>query len=328
MIYPAARERNIPVLVDAAAEVLTIPNVHLSRGATLVGYSGGKCIRGPQSAGLLLGRKDLVKAAWVHSAPHHGYGRAMKVGKEEAMGMLAAVETWTQRDHQAEWNTWMSWMHHIAGKVESLDGVTTSILETKELSNHSPVLNVRWNTEKVGISGTDVEQTLLSGEPRITLFGRGDHANETGISITAHMMSEGDQTIVAEKLHAVLRKAVGTKLVQDTTPPGSQIAGEWNVSIDFAASRANHSFYLLQNGSDIVGTHQGDFLTRDLHGAMHGNTVKLTSHAGEEHGAALSYTFTGTVDGNGMAGDLNMGEYRTAKWVATPRHFDSGNASD
>src|SRR5581483_7332253 len=141
--YPAARERNIPVLVDAAAEMLTIPNVHLQRGATLVGYSGGKCIRGPQSAGLLLGRKDLVKAAWVHSAPHHGYGRAMKVGKEEAMGMLAAVEAWGKRDHQAEWNNWMSWMNNIAKDVQSVQGVTASVKETKELSNHSPVLSIR-----------------------------------------------------------------------------------------------------------------------------------------------------------------------------------------
>src|SRR5262245_10012452 len=72
-----AKAHNVPVLVDAAAEILTIPNVHLQRGATLVAYSGGKYIRGPQSAGLLLGRKDLVRAAWVHSAPHHGYARAM-----------------------------------------------------------------------------------------------------------------------------------------------------------------------------------------------------------------------------------------------------------
>ena len=81
-----AKPHNVPVLVDAAAEILTIPNVHLQRGATLVAYSGGKYIRGPQSAGLLLGRKDLVKAAWVHSAPHHGYARSMKVGREEMVG--------------------------------------------------------------------------------------------------------------------------------------------------------------------------------------------------------------------------------------------------
>src|SRR5213076_2511776 len=67
-----ARQKKVPVLVDAAAEILTVPNVHLENGATLVAYSGGKCIRGPQSAGLLLGRKDLVRAAWVR-ARHEGW---------------------------------------------------------------------------------------------------------------------------------------------------------------------------------------------------------------------------------------------------------------
>src|SRR6516225_11555691 len=80
-IAARARAKHVPVLVDAAAEVLTIPNVHLENGATLVAYSGGKCLRGPQTAGLLLGRKDLVQAAWVHSAPHHGPSRALKVGE-------------------------------------------------------------------------------------------------------------------------------------------------------------------------------------------------------------------------------------------------------
>ena len=152
-IYSLAKDRNIPVLVDAAAEILTIPNVHLQRGATLVGYSGGKCIRGPQSSGLLLGRKDLVKAAWVHSAPHHGYGRTMKVGKEEAMGMLAAVEMWAKRDHAAEWKGWMSWMNHIVSVVGPLNGVSCSIEQTKELSNQTPELSIKWDTSKIGISG-------------------------------------------------------------------------------------------------------------------------------------------------------------------------------
>ena len=107
-ICAIAKPHNVPVLVDAAAEILTIPNIHLQRGATLVGYSGGKFIRGPQSAGLLLGRKDLVKAAWVHSAPHHGYARAMKVGREEMIGMLVAVESWVKRDHEAEWKQWVA----------------------------------------------------------------------------------------------------------------------------------------------------------------------------------------------------------------------------
>src|SRR5690606_31454574 len=119
-IAEAARAHNVPILVDAAAEILTIPNIHLQRGATLVAYSGGKVIRGPQSAGLLLGRKDLVQAAWVHSAPHHGYARAMKVGREEMIGMLLAVESWVKRDHEAEWAHWVTRCRHIAERVQQV----------------------------------------------------------------------------------------------------------------------------------------------------------------------------------------------------------------
>ena len=106
-------------LVDAAAEVLTIPNVHLQRGADVVVYSGGKAICGPQCAGLVLGRKDILMSAWQASSPHHGPGRDNKVGREEMIGMLAAVEAWTKRDHDREWKTWLSWLDNIAKKVST-----------------------------------------------------------------------------------------------------------------------------------------------------------------------------------------------------------------
>ena len=156
-----AKQRNVPVLVDAAADILTVPNVHLQRGATLVGYSGGKALRGPQSAGILLGRKDLVQAAWVHSAPHHGHGRSMKFGKEEAMGMLMAVEMWMKRDHKAEMKQWIVWLNTIAERVGKVEGVTTSVREPRELSNHSPVLSIRWDAGKLGISGEEVAKILI-----------------------------------------------------------------------------------------------------------------------------------------------------------------------
>jgi len=105
-VYSIAKKKNIPVFTDAAAEMLTVPNTYLQRGSTFVGYSGGKCLRGPQCAGLILGRKDLLQAAWISSAPHHGHGRTMKVGKEEMLGLLAAVEMWIQRDHKKEDETW------------------------------------------------------------------------------------------------------------------------------------------------------------------------------------------------------------------------------
>ena len=121
------------MIVDAAAEVLTIPNKHLQAGATLVAYSGGKCLRGPQAAGLLLGRKDLVRAAWLHSAPHHAFGRSLKVGKEEIMGMLAAVETWAKRDYPAEMKIWESWLADISKTVTSVPGVTTEVRQPDRL---------------------------------------------------------------------------------------------------------------------------------------------------------------------------------------------------
>ena len=144
-VAQVTQSKGVPILVDAAAEILTIPNVHLQNGASLVGYSGGKCLRGPQTAGLLLGRKDLVKAAWVHSAPHHGFSRAMKVGKEEAIGMLMAVEMWVKRDHDAEWKQWIAMLDHIDARVRRIAGVTTSVAQPNGLSNRTPSLRVLWD---------------------------------------------------------------------------------------------------------------------------------------------------------------------------------------
>ena len=134
-----AKPRNIPILVDAAAEVLTIPNVHLQRGATIVAYSGGKAIRGPQCAGLLLGRKDILQSAWQASSPHHGPGRDNKVGREETLGMLAAVEAWVKRDHAAEWKTWLSWLDTIAQARGDIDGIKTALREPTGLVEQEPV---------------------------------------------------------------------------------------------------------------------------------------------------------------------------------------------
>ena len=157
-----AKPRNIPILVDAAAEVLTIPNVHLQRGATMVAYSGGKAIRGPQCAGLLLGRKDLLMSAWQASSPHHGPGRDNKVGREETMGMLAAVEAWVKRDHQSEWKTWLSWLDTISKRVSTIDSVKTTVREPDGLSNRSPVLTISWDPSKLHITDEEVAEDMAT----------------------------------------------------------------------------------------------------------------------------------------------------------------------
>src|SRR5262249_5216062 len=323
-IAQLASQKRVPVLVDAAAEVLTVPNVHLERGATLVAYSGGKCIRGPQSAGLLLGRKDLVQAAWMHSAPHHGFSRSMKVGKEEAIGLLIAGEMWVKRDHKAEWSRWMSWLDSIAAQVSKVEGVTTSISETTELSNRTPSLTVQWDRKRIGISGADLARHLLDTEPRIATPGGRDRGDEASISITPYQMASGEEKIVAQKIYAALSNAPRQTVSVQTGAPASDVSGQWDVQIEYIASASTHMLYLKQAGNRLEGSHQGEFVSRDLTGTIEGNKVQISSSYTERHGDALSFRFTGTVDGDAMSGTLDMGEYLTAKWTARRHDFRRG----
>jgi len=323
-LAPLTRPRGVPILVDAAAEILTIPNVHLQNGATLVGYSGGKCLRGPQTAGLLLGRKDLVRAAWVHSAPHHGFARSMKVGKEEAIGMLAAVEQWVRRDHDAEWRQWTAWLEEIAQRVKTVDGIelSTEIVQPAGLSNRTPTLKILWDRKALGATGEGVAHQLFRSEPRISLFpARGDRDERTGVSITPYMLAPGDAAIIADRLHRRL-SSLSARGHWHPTPPSQHaidITGTWTARVKYAASESTHTLRLRQHDNTIDGTHEGDFISRELTGTIDAREVSLHSFYGEEHGDALNYRFSGTIDGDTMAGSLDMGEYLKATWSATRR---------
>ena len=321
-----ARPRGVPVLVDAAAEILTIPNVHLEAGASLVAYSGGKCLRGPQTAGLLLGRKDLVRAAWVSSAPHHGPGRSMKVGKEEAIGMLTAVEMWMRRDHEAEWRQWTGWLETIARRVSSIPGVTTSVVQPVGLSNRTPSLDVRWDGKRLGIEGDAVARHLFDTDPRVALSPADEDpgAATTGVSITPYMLAPGDEKTIADRLAAVLASPPPHEAAS-TAPPVSDLTGQWEVRIDYAASSSVHAFHIRQRGSVLDGAHQGDFITRDLVGAIHADQVEVRSTYTEQHGDALGFRFAGRVSGDEMSGALDMGEYLGARWTAK-RHVHGETA--
>jgi L-seryl-tRNA(Ser) seleniumtransferase len=316
-----ATPKRVPILVDAAAEILTIPNVHLQNGAALVAYSGGKCLRGPQTAGLLLGRKDLVRAAWVHSAPHHGPGRAMKVGKEEAMGMVAAVEAWVKRDHAAEWKQWTAWLEHISRRVSSIAGVTTNVTEPGGLSNRTPTLRIWWDPQRLGVSGETVARTLFETEPRIYLTAgrRPGPPVESGVNVTPYMMSAGDEIIIADRLHAVLSSRTLKDPVVETVSPAGNLTGRWDVRIEYAAGSSTHVLHLNQDGNTVDGTHQGDFVARDLAGTISGGDVRLRSNLSGQTGDSLAFTFSGKVSGNEMSGDLDMGEYLSARWTARRR---------
>lgn len=326
IIYSLAKKKNIPVLTDAAAEMLSIPNVHLQKGATLVAYSGGKAIRGPQCAGLLLGRKDLIRAAWVASAPHHGHGRTMKVGKEEIVGMLAAVEMWVKRDHEAEDKMWTSWMENIGARVSKLAGVTATVRQPRGLDNHTPGLSISWDPAKYGITGAEMASLLDSTEPRIVLTGGGRNGGngQTSISIAAHMMSPGDDRVVGDRIHQVLSTPRPAKPLEASKPPAGDLTGRWDVHIEFAAGHGDHVLHIRQEGNQLAGTHQGEFIARDFSGSISGDQVRIASSVGENHGAAMSYRFEGKLDGDTIAGNLDLGEYLGARWTAKRHVFGGG----
>ena len=320
-VSEVARKRNVPVVVDAAAEILTVkPNVHLERGASAVAYSGGKCIRGPQAAGLLLGEKKLLQGAWINSAPHHAFGRSLKAGKEEIMGMLAAVEMWVKRDHKAEWAQWESWLNHIADSVKRVDGVSTKMSDGSEgLSNRSPQLSIQWDPAKLGITGQELSKVLLDTEPRIVLA----RANQTSIGIVPYQMSVGDDKLVADRLYALLSKP--PKVERPPAPQGSTaaVAGQWDVRLEFNYGSANHTVILEQDGGRLMGTHHGEFAAGDLAGAVAGNRVTFQSSLPTE-GTRVSFQFAGDFADGKISGTVSLGEYGEAKWTAERHQYRSG----
>ena len=318
-----ARPKNIPILIDAAAEGLTTPNVHLERGATIVAYSGGKALRGPQCAGLLLGRKDLLLSAWQASSPHHGPGRDNKVGREETLGMLAAVEAWVTRDHAAEWKTWLGWLDTVARRVATIPGVTTAVREPSGLSNRSPSLVVSWDPAALHITGQELAEQLARTKPRIALGsgGRGNGNNgdaaTTSVSVTAWMMQPGDDQVVADRLHAVL-SAPRAPRATEMRAPAVDVSGRWDVEIVFSSSRSRHTLFIEQEGNWLQGSHQGDFSVRDLAGMIEGSDVVIRS-VERRPGSSVVFTFSGAASGDTISGPIHMGEYLTATFTAT-RH--------
>lgn len=309
-----ARPKGIPILIDAAAEDLTIPNIHLKQGATIVAYSGGKALCGPQCAGLLLGQKDILMSAWQAGAPHHGPGRDNKVGKEEMMGMLASVESWVTRDHVEKMKTWHTYLENVSQKVLSINGLKTGFIEPEGLNNRSPLLTITWNPEQFNITGPEVAEQLAANKPRIAVHSNlSDESGNTSISVCAGQMQPGNDKVVADRIVEVLSQQ-HTKQ-KEMSPPSVNIAGRWDVDIEFYSSKSRHTFFIEQDGNWIKGSHNGDFSLSDLVGTVDGDQVKISSS--DRHIADnIPYIFSGTVSGESISGQIYMGEYINARFKA------------
>ena len=314
VIAEMAKPRSIPVLLDAAAEDLTIPPVHLAQGATVVAYSGGKAICGPQCAGLLLGKKDILISAWQASSPHHGPGRDNKVGKEEMLGMLAAVQAWIHRDHEEKWEEWLAWLDLISRKMLTIKGINTDVTQPEGLSNHAPVLHVQWDPDQLNITGEEVAEEVARNKTRIAIGSRTTEEG-TSINITPNQMQPGNAEVVAERLHGILSQKRPPR--NDKLKAASvDLNGHWDIEVSFPSSKSRQKLFIEQDGNWIQGMHQTDFELLDLIGMVEGDDIKMRSDY-RIPGNSLIYLFSGKAENEKLTGSIYLGEYLNATFTGT-----------
>ena len=196
------RKLDVPTLNDAAADVPPVENLwkYTQMGFDLVAFSGGKGLRGPQSAGLLLGRKDLIAAARLNAPPNgNTVGRGMKVNKEEMVGMLAALEVYLAKDHAAEQREFEARAEVIRRAAAGVPGVSADVF-VPEVANHVPHVRIAWDRTATALMPTEVVDRLRAGEPSI-----GTRTEGNAVVIGVWMLRRGEEQIVARRLRDVLQ---------------------------------------------------------------------------------------------------------------------------
>jgi L-seryl-tRNA(Ser) seleniumtransferase len=197
------KKHAIPTLNDAAADVPPVDNLrkYTRIGFDLVAFSGGKGIRGPQSAGLLLGRKDLIAAARLNGPPNSDtVGRGMKVNKEEILGMFVALDLYLKKNHDEERRDFDSRADTIRKSAASLAGVEAEIF-VPQVANHVPHIRISWDAAAKGVTAADAVRALRDGEPSI-----GARAEAGSLVIGVWMMRPGEDKIVARRLRQVIER--------------------------------------------------------------------------------------------------------------------------
>jgi uncharacterized pyridoxal phosphate-dependent enzyme len=198
------KQYNVPCMNDAAAD--TPPVSHLwdyaNMGYDLITFSGGKAMRGPQCAGLLIGRKDLVAYALLNNSPHEDtLGRSQKVGKEEILGMVKALEIYLKEDHEALTQEWQAQLERISRELTKIPGVSTSFF-TPDIANHVPHMQIEWDS-RVPLEPKQVSKMLRSSKPSIVMGGG---EGRPGLTMCSFMLQAGEDKIVADQLSRILRE--------------------------------------------------------------------------------------------------------------------------
>ena len=195
-----ARAHGVPTMNDAAADIPPPERLHIyvEEGFDMVAFSGGKGLRGPQATGLLLGRPDLIRAARRAISPFGGIGRGMKVGKEEIMGLVAAVERYLSLDHEAERQELDARAERVMGVLGGVAGLSCET-HVPEIANHVPHVVVHWNEGDLGVTSENAVAKLLEGDPPVAVSRTG----EGQLRISTWMLRPGQDAVVAERVRAL-----------------------------------------------------------------------------------------------------------------------------
>lgn len=198
------KKHSIPTMIDMAADVPPVENLWKfnDMGFDLVCVSGGKAMRGPQSTGILMGKKNLIAAARLSMPPRGStLGRGMKVNKEEILGMYVALDKFISQDHQKEWKMLEERVALISNAVKSVNGVTVETY-APALGNHTPTMRIGWDASKIKLTVKSLQEQLRGGNPSIEVVGE-----PNAISITTWMLKPGQEKIVATRLKEEFTKA-------------------------------------------------------------------------------------------------------------------------
>ena len=208
-VIAIAKEKEIPVIVDAAAELPPVEN--LSRfyhmGADLTVSSGGKDIGGPQSSGLIVGRRDLIACCALNANPNYSIGRAMKAGKEEIAGLVTALELYLQQDFAAEEQLWEDMVALMVAALAGVPGLHARRVAPSEpgvLPNWIPRLYLDWDKKDVPLNRDEVKSRLLQTDPAIAVG-----TTSSGLFVNPQTLVPGQEKIVAQRLREVLLASAG-----------------------------------------------------------------------------------------------------------------------
>lgn len=197
-----AQKHGVPLIVDAAAQLPPPENLwHFTQmGADLALFSGGKGLQGPQSSGLILGKKSLIEAITFNGPPHPFIGRGMKVGKEELVGLLAAVEWYLNQDHSEVQQSYEDQVTYYAEVFKDIQGVTVHRSFPSEAGQPMPRTEIRFDAEQLNITRDEILQQLQTGDPAIDIASAG----ENGVVINGQTLMPGEVEIIAQRLKAIL----------------------------------------------------------------------------------------------------------------------------